>query len=231
MDAAALLAELAAVGTPERAAHAAGYTPSALRFLGVAVPDLRRVLRPTVVEARKWPVERTLALVAALHGAGVFEGRAAAYELLEAVPKARRALGEAELAALAEGNDNWASVDTYGCGVAGPAWREGQLSDARVEAWAASPDRWLRRTALVCAVALNLKSRGGTGDTPRTLAMCERLAADRDDMVVKALSWALRELGERDPAAVIAFLERHAVAARVRREVETKLRTGTKRGV
>ena len=46
---------------------------------------------------------------------------------------------------------------------------------------------------------LNLRAAGGTGDAERTLAVCAQLAADRDDMVVKALSWALRELIVWDP--------------------------------
>ena len=75
---------------------------------------------------------------------------------------------------------------------------------------------------------LNLRAAGGTGDTPRTLAVCGLLAADRDDMVVKALSWALRELSVHDPAAVRAFLADHDLAARVRREVTNKLQTGLK---
>ena len=53
--------------------------------------------------------------------------------------------------------------------------------------WARSPDRWLRRSALVATV-------GAKAEAARTLAVCAGLAADRDDMVVKALSWALREL-------------------------------------
>ena len=53
---------------------------------------------------------------------------------------------------------------------------------------------------------------------------------DRDDMVAKGLSWALRELSVRDRHATIQFLDRHgeALAARVRREVQNKLRTGFK---
>jgi 3-methyladenine DNA glycosylase AlkD len=56
------------------------------------------------------------------------------------------------------------------------------------------------------------------------------LVADRDDMVVKALSWALRELAKRDPASVVRFMrdEDGRVPARVRREVTSKLMTGLK---
>ena len=75
-----------------------------------------------------------------------------------------------------------------------------------------------------------MKSRGGEGDATRTLDICELCVDDRDDMVVKACSWALRELGERDPAAVRGFLRTHAkaVAPRVLREVRNKLESGLK---
>ena len=114
--------------------------------------------------------------------------------------------------------------------VAGPVWREGRVTDTAVLRWAGSEDRWWRRTAIVVTVALNQKARGGRGDTPRTLMMCERLAGDRDDMVVKGLSWALRELLVRDREAAEGFLKRHGdgVAARVRREVGNKLASGLK---
>ena len=56
------------------------------------------------------------------------------------------------------------------------------------------------------------------------------LAGDRDDMVVKALSWALRELAKRDPKAAGEFLESHkeVLAPRVMREAQNKLSTGLK---
>jgi len=56
------------------------------------------------------------------------------------------------------------------------------------------------------------------------------LIADRDDIVYKALSWALRELAKKNPAAARKFLERHrkGMAAQVVREVQNKLTTGLK---
>ena len=68
--------------------------------------------------------------------------------------------------------------------------------------WAASADRWRRRLVLVATVPLNSRARGGQGDTARTLRVGAALVDDRDDMVVKALSWALRELSKREPKSV-----------------------------
>jgi 3-methyladenine DNA glycosylase AlkD len=72
--------------------------------------------------------------------------------------------------------------------------------------------------------------QGRAGDTERTLDICRRLAADGDDMVVKALSWALRELVVWDPEAVRRFLDTYheVIATRIRREVRSKLETGGK---
>jgi 3-methyladenine DNA glycosylase AlkD len=225
-----LLQTLDAAANAERAEHSRGYYPSTLRFVGASVPEMRAILRPIVAEARKWTPKEVHAIVGALWSSGVHEGRQMAFDLLDTLHTARRDLAWEEIAALAEGNDNWGSVDAYACGVAGRAWNEGRFPDAQVLAWARSPDRWLRRTALASTVPLNLRSRGGQGDVDRTLAVCGVLAADRDDMVVKALSWALRSLAEHDSAAVLRFLSTADVAARVRREVGTKLRTGKKNG-
>lgn len=153
-----------------------------------------------------------------------------AYELVHHHQAALRSLGEQELEQLGNGIDSWEDVDTFACYLSGPAWREQQVPDALIERWARSPDRWWRRAALVSTVPLNNKARGGSGDAARTLLICRMLVADRDDMVVKAMSWALRELVKHDPQAVSNFLQEHrnTLAPRVIREVQNKLSTGLK---
>jgi len=220
----ALIAEveqkLARAGNLERKRVAEWYFPTRLEVAGVAVPDLRRIAR-----AIKVTPQEVLPLARALAKSGGFEARAIAYELLarHKPPLTTRLVEE-----LGRGNDNWGLVDAFSVLVAGPAWQKGFVSDATVRKWARSRDRWWRRTALVSTVALNAKSRGGTGDVKRTLEICRMLAADSDDMVVKALSWALRELCKREPAAVRAFLDERPQAPRVVREVRRKLETGRK---
>jgi 3-methyladenine DNA glycosylase AlkD len=139
-------------------------------------------------------------------------------------------LGEKEIEEFGEGMNSWGTVDTFARRLSGPAWLRGQISDELIHKWAHSEDRWWRRAALVSTVALNVRSHGGHGDAQRTLSICKLLVEDRDDMVVKAMSWALRELVIHDPDSVRAFLEKHenVLAARVKREVWNKLRTGLK---
>ena len=232
MDVVEVLAALDAGSIPERREKAASYVPSSMTVLGVPVPVQRGILREVARSLRAEPPATVLTFAKDLRGTGVHEARQMAFELVAGRADVMAALDESGIEALGAGNDNWASVDCFGVYVAGPAWRAGTVSDARVRAWAASADRWWRRTALVATVALNLKSRGGTGDPSRTLDICRALVSDRDPMVVKGLSWALRSLVGVAPGEVRSFLATHGddVPALVRREVGNKLETGLKRG-
>lgn len=158
------------------------------------------------------------------------ELRWVAYELVADHKAAYQSLDEAKLEALGHGINSWYTVDSFARVLSGPAWRDGLISADVIQRWSRSPDRWWRRAALVSTVALNVRSHGGYGDALRTLSVCRLLVADHDDMVVKALSWALRELVPHDAQAVRAFLEEHdaVLAARVKREVRNKLQTGLK---
>jgi 3-methyladenine DNA glycosylase AlkD len=145
-------------------------------------------------------------------------------------PNTLESLGVRTIERLGRGINSWGDVDVFAGYIAGPAWRLKRLKDDHIHRWARSKDRWWRRAALVSTVPLNRKSLGGTGDTRRTLAVCRLLVDDRDYMVVKALSWALRELIRHDAKSVRRFLSTHkdALAARVIREVNNKLSTGLK---
>ena len=158
------------------------------------------------------------------------EHRFAAYELVYKHAKALASLGAKDLQRFGRGIDSWGAVDCFACYLAGPAWRERQVSDRLIHGWTRAADRWWRRAALVSTVPLNSKARGGRGDTPRTLEVCRILVGDRDEMVVKAMSWALRELSKHNAKAVKEFIADHAneIAPRVVREVRNKLSTGLK---
>jgi hypothetical protein len=121
-------------------------------------------------------------------------------------------------------------VDTFSCYIAGPAWRMGLITETVIQGWARSRDWCWRRAALVSTVPLNAAAHGGKGDTKRTLAICGILVHDRHDMVVKAMSWALRTLAMRDAKVVRRFLADHQgdLGARIIREVNNKLKTGLK---
>lgn len=209
---------------------ASGGFGSAFERLGLRAAEVEAVARAAAARLRGRPGREAVRAAHALAASRTLEGRQVAYLLLARSKPAAAALTAADVERLGRGKDNWVSTDTFANLVAGPAWREGRVPDARVRAWARSRDRWWRRTALASTVALNVAARGGRGDVPRTLATCALLTGDRDDMVAKAMSWALRALVAHDAPAVRAFVKVHdgVLAARVKREVANKLRTGRK---
>ena len=81
--AAAIERVLAAHAKAERAAVlSGGYAPSALRHLGVSVPDLRGAVRRFSRETRAARPREVIALALALVGRRTVEGRQVGYELL-----------------------------------------------------------------------------------------------------------------------------------------------------
>ena len=175
-------------------------------------------------------IELARALLARDRRSGRSGLRWVAYEIIRNHKPAFESLNDVLLEELGQGMHSWDTVDDFSRTMSGPAWLHGMASDGLIRRWAKSDDLWWRRAALVSTVGLNMRSYGGTGDTPRTLEICEMLAADHEDMVQKALSWALRELVWHDADAVQSFLDVHDdhLAARVKREVRTKLTTGLK---
>ena len=153
-----------------------------------------------------------------------------AYELIHHHPAAISHLNAWQLEQLGRGIASWGAVDCFAVYLSGPVWRDRRIPNSLIHGWARSADRWWRRAALVSTVPLNSKSQGGAGDTYRTLQVCRLLERDRDPMVTKAMSWALRELAKRDPRAVRDYLaaRKDALPAIVLREVTNKLKTGVK---
>ena len=152
------------------------------------------------------------------------------WELIYAHKPTLKSIDITVVEAMGQGMDSWYDTDGWGMILAGPAWVNGRIADADVKRWAKSADMWWRRAALVATTGLNNKSRGGRGDAERTLAIVSMMIDEREDMIVKAVSWALRMLAPWQPKAVEAFVVEHEdrLAARVKREVRNKLRTGYK---
>jgi 3-methyladenine DNA glycosylase AlkD len=200
------------------------------RVTTAVTAEIRAVRRALSRELRDVEPDIVLALADRLvERDGGFD-RFLAYEILTSHRQTLARLRTADLRRLGRGMDSWGDVDTFACYVAGPAWRERQVGDAEIARWVRSNDRWWRRAGVVSTVPLNSRARGGTGDATRTLAVCRLAVTDRDPMIIKALSWALRELAKRSPTEVEQFLDEQdaRLPALVRREVRSKLRTGLK---
>lgn len=206
MNAAAVRAQLEALADPQRAAWTAPYLGVAPGgygegdvLLGVPVPAQRKVARA----ARDLPLDE----IATLLASPVHEHRFTALVIL--VQRYRRLRDPSERAELSRaylqhraGVDNWDLVDVSAPDLLGGALVGGDR--AILDELAGSGRMWDRRIAVVSTFALIRR-----GELDPTLAMAERLLHDPHHLLHKAVGWMLREVGKRDEAVLVDFLETH----------------------
>jgi len=204
--------------------------PTKKKMLGVTSPELKQILTDFQNGNRDLSARQKIEIAIELVHTDIFECAQLAYELVGKDKKVLPHATKNDIELMNYNLDNWASVDCFGMYVYGKAWRIGTLTDADLIALAQHENFWQRRLAVVSTVPLNQKSNGGTVDVDRTLMICELLLTDKNDLVVKALSWALRELAKREPDVVESFVFKHKATLhpRVIREVRTKIYTGKK---
>lgn len=225
-----IIETLEGMSTPRRQEMSKNSFPTSQRVIGVTNPQMREVIIAVKERQNKWDEQQWISLCKALVLEDIFECQIIAYEFINKDKKLLGALSYEDLMGLWRNLDNWASVDHFTLGIYGVLWGQGVVQDHHIDALLQSDSFWDRRVAVVSTVALNLKSRGGSGDTPRTLSVCERVVDERQPLIWKALSWALRELAKRDPEAVWDFLEEYEsrMSKQAVREITHKLEFGTK---
>ncbi len=225
-----IIAALEDLSDPQRIEKSKTYFPTSMRVAGVTNPDQKIIIKELKDRYRVWHEQDWIGLSKALVATGIFECQYIAFEIIGRNRKILSALQYHDLGDLGKNLDNWASVDLYSVGIYGVLWGKGVVGDSDIEHLLKSDNHWERRVAVVSTVALNMKSRGGTGDTTRTIRVCKQVVDDHHDMIRKALSWALRELSKSDREAVVEFMEKYdsRLTGRVSREVHHKLNFGTK---
>jgi 3-methyladenine DNA glycosylase AlkD len=202
---AALRKELYALADPADAKFLQGFFKTAPgqygagdKFLGLRVPDLRRLVREypdleysQALEMLKspWHEERLVALLFLVQ------------TYRRGDDSAREKIHRAYLRNIRYIN-NWDLVD------ASAQYIVGQHLNARsiglLERLACSDDIWERRIAIVSTFYFTKM-----GEFRPTLKIAKLLVHDAHDLIHKAVGWMLREVGKRDRKAEDAFLVRY----------------------
>jgi 3-methyladenine DNA glycosylase AlkD len=168
------------------------------RFLGIRVPELRRLSRahrdatlPTITAllTSRWHEERLLALF-------LLVGR-----YTRGTPTERARIFELYLRHTRHIN-NWDLVDSSAGHILG-AHLEGR-SRTTLTRLARSPVLWERRMAIL-ATSHDI----GRGEYAETLRIARLLLHDPHDLIHKAVGWMLREVGNRDRRIAEEFLRQH----------------------
>ena len=209
-------ARLAAEADPVRAPKTQAYMKSEMAYLGVPLPRVRAIVRAEAAERPPATVFALTATVRALWRPAVYrEERYSATELT-GLPSVRRL----QILALVPLYQEMITTGAWWDHVDEVAHRIGALLRAfptemrpTILAWSRDPDRWLRRTSIICQ--LDAKDQ-----TDRTLLSSAILANadDPDFFLRKAIGWALRQYARVDPDWVRRFVADNELSPLSRRE-------------
>lgn len=190
------------------------YMKSTMPFLGVRVPEVRKL---TKAAARAHPpsdladLERT---ARTLWDEATHREERYAANALTSLPVAR---GRLELLPLYEHmavtGAWWDHVDEVAHRIAALHDAHPEPTAAAVRRWSTSDDVWLRRLAILGQL--------GRKDRIDFALLAELIApnvADTEFFIRKAIGWALREAARVDPNWVRTFVEEHELSTLSRRE-------------
>ena len=208
MTPAKLRRDLTAAGDPRRAASAVWFFKTGKgqygegdRFIGVPVPTLRKIALGYT--------HLTLADIELLLASKIHEHRTAALEILVAQYKTADAASQQAIFDFYLENtariNNWDLVDASARDIVG-----GHLLKKNKQVLyrlARSSSLWERRIAIVATLKF-LKA----GRATETFRLAKLLLADEQDLIHKAVGWALREAGKVSPDDLLQFLEANYAA-------------------
>jgi 3-methyladenine DNA glycosylase AlkD len=97
---------------------------------------------------------------------------------------------------------NWATTDAICGALIGPLMLKHPEVCVRLRAWARDRNMWVRRASIVGLIPL--ARRGGALDLLYDIA--RRLHGDPEDLIQKAVGWALREAGKTDMPRLERYL-------------------------
>ena len=198
--------DLRTIATPERAQAnrwffktGPGQYGEGDRFLGVAVPELRKIAREyrdmtlkhvVILLKSDWHEERLLALLILVS------------QYARGDERTRKAIHELYLRHTRWIN-NWDLVDSSAAQIVGAHLEHG---DRRMlQRLARSRLVWERRIAIIATYHYIRR-----GEFKDALAIAALLRNDEHDLVHKAVGWMLREIGRRDRRVEERFLQQHA---------------------
>ncbi|MGB8860530.1 MAG: DNA alkylation repair protein [Ilumatobacteraceae bacterium] len=205
-EAAALLAQLQALGTPTRADAEKAYLKSELQFVGCGVPAMRSTTKSWLKRHPDLTHDDLFAMADALWAHPVHECRMAAIELIVArpalvtlsdVPWIYNTLRDCHTWALVDPLAGWVTADL--------ARRDPDGLLPHLDRWVRDGDFWIRRSAVLALRTLLREDR----ELDRFFAYAEALLPEKEFFIRKVLGWVLREVAGRHPGRVSAWLREH----------------------
>jgi 3-methyladenine DNA glycosylase AlkD len=168
------------------------------QFYGIRVPQVREVAR----QFNTLPLDDCVALLQSPYNEARLMALAILVRRFEKGDAATKNTVYTTYMAQRHRVNNWNLVDSSAPFISGPFLLERNREVLRE--LAVSPVMWDRRIAVLSTFAFIRAN-----DFAETLSLCAALLVDPQDLMHKACGWMLRELGKRDKAALLGFIQTH----------------------
>ncbi|SDH26977.1 DNA alkylation repair protein [Microbacterium pygmaeum] len=209
---AAVRAGLRARADDARAPGQQAYMKSEMPFLGVPVPQARRIARTAASTTTEAAILRAAARK--LWDAAEYrEERYAAMALLGLAPASADPDAVGLIVHMVRTGQWWDYTDELAHRMADLHDRFPAEAAAIVRVWSADDDLWVRRIAI-----LSQLGRRDRVDAALLAELIEPSIADPEFFLRKAIGWALREYARVDPDWVLAYADSHPLSPLSRRE-------------
>jgi len=182
-----------------------------LGFLNVGTGAMRALAKAIHAEhGHAWTLDEAVAFADALIEDRYLEMKSVGIEVLaryrrdfapRLLPIWKRWLAEDHSA-------NWATTDAICGALIGPLILKHPDLGAQLRVWSRHSNMWVRRASIVGLIPR--ARRGESLDLVYEIA--KRLHADSEDLIQKAVGWALREAGKTDPARLERYLRANGPA-------------------
>lgn len=169
------------------------------RFIGVVVPDLRRISRQYYAQLKDREIQSLIR--SRIHEERLLGNLILVLKFQKGDEAEQRAVYQTYCRSTRWIN-NWDLVDSSAAYIVGPYLESRNRS--RLHRWSRSSSVWERRISILST--FHYIKRGSFDET---LAIAQTLVDDDHDLIHKAVGWMLREIGKRDRSAEESFLRRH----------------------
>ena len=205
-EAAGLLAQLTAAGSPARAISEKAYLKSELQFVGSGVPAMRVIVKGWLRAHPNLDHDELFAVADALWVFEIHECRQSVVELLALRPTLITLLDVPWLYNTLRDSVTWALVDPLaGTVTADLAARDPHGLLPHLDRWVHDPDLWIRRSAVLSLRTLLRQDL----ELDRFFAYATVLLPEKEFFIRKVLGWVLCEVAARHPEMVSAWLCDH----------------------
>lgn len=199
-----IITALRAEGDPAHAAKAEHYNIHSAQILGVPTKVVRTLSRDYFRQLpdRSWVAVEPLCEV--LLETGIYECRTVAFDWSF---RCKRHFLPVHLEVFTDWLEThveaWSDCDDLCTHTLGHLLWTYPALNTRLDAWTTHPNRWMRRGS---AVALIYALRKGGPPQP-AFHRADQLLHATDDLVQKGTGWLLKEVGQKHPDALFAYLE------------------------